>query len=171
MSTSTTESDPRYKILTQHCRFCNHLLLATTRSLPSLPRRTGESKDKAIILPLEPKTQSDPSDSSTKHTTVLLSTTVPDRRATLIRREDGIEKRILLRCGRCRVVVGYYLDKVHWGADSKAKPKAEGDAEEEDAEEERPPAVYLLPGSVVETDEMGEKSAGVGEMEWRVWGE
>lgn len=161
---------PRHKILTQHCRFCNHLLLATTRTLASLPRRTGESKDAAIILPLESKTQTQTA--SSQHTTVLLSTTIPDRRATLIRREDGIEKRILLRCGRCRVVVGYYLDKVHWGKESKPKPETEAeieDGDEADAEE-RPPAVYILPGAVVETAEMG-TDGGVGEMEWRVWGE
>ncbi|KAJ5984593.1 hypothetical protein N7481_006692 [Penicillium waksmanii] len=175
---------PRHKILTQHCQFCNHLLLATTRTLNSLPRRTGESKDKAIILPLEAtlpqETDADTDASTTKHTTVLLSTTVPDRRATLIRREDGIEKRILLRCGRCRVVVGYYLDKVHWGGQTASKAKAnveieegegDGEGEGETAEEERPPAVYILPGAVVETGEMGEKSGGVGEMEWRVWAE
>jgi hypothetical protein len=184
MSDTTTTTDiPRHKILTQHCRFCNHLLLATTRTLNTLPRRTGESKDKAIILPLEaktlaqePDTNADSATTNVKHTTVLLSTTIPDRRATLIRREDGIEKRILLRCGRCRVVVGYYLDKVHWGRDtaSKAKVEVEGDegeGEGENVEEERPPAVYILPGAVVETGEMGEKSGGVGEMEWRVWGE
>ncbi|CAI7599567.1 unnamed protein product [Penicillium pancosmium] len=166
MSDTTTTTDiPRHKILTQHCRFCNHLLLATTRTLNTLPRRTGESKDKAIILPLEAKALSqDPSQdtdaastSNVKHTTVLLSTTIPDRRATLIRREDGIEK-------------------LHWGRDTASKAKVEveseeGEGEGETAEEERPPAVYILPGAVVETGEMGEKSGGVGEMEWRVWGE
>lgn len=59
------------------------------------------------------------------------------------------------------MVVGYYLDKVHWKRTSTNEADAEG-------EEERPPAVYILPGAVVETEEMGEKS-GVGEMEWRAW--
>lgn len=72
--------------------------------------------------------------------------------------------------------MGYYLDKVHWGRDTASKAKVEiegdeGEGEAENAEEERPPAVYILPGAVVETGEMGEKSGGVGEMEWRVWGE
>ena len=180
-------SESRLKIRTQHCRFCNHLLLATTRTLNTLPRRTGETKDNAIILPLEAKSQiSLPSSdtdtdtpqaqSKTTHATLLLSTTIPDRRATLIRREDGIEKRILLRCGRCRVVMGYYLDKIHWA--NKSKPvnstntntdaDADGDGETE-TEAERPPAVYILPGAVVETEEMGEKNGAVGEMEWRAW--
>ena len=91
---------------------------------------------------------------------MLLSTTIPDRRATLIRREDGIEKRVLLRCGRCRVVVGYYLDRVHWASGQKDR---EADVEGE----ERPPAVYILPGAMVETEKMG--GEGVGEKEWRGW--
>lgn len=172
---STTEETPRLKIRTQHCRFCNHLLLATTRILNTLPRRSGETKDKAIILPLEAQTQ-DPEiednvnvSPNTKHTTLLLSTTLPDRRATLIRREDGIEKRILLRCGRCRVVMGYYLDKVHWGTSKRVEHNTEDGEESEEAQ--RPPAVYILPGAVVETEEMGEKDGGVGEMEWRTWGD
>lgn len=151
-------------ILTQHCRFCSHLLLATTRDLSTLPRRDNGAQDKALILPLENTTrdaeaaQSGPE--SIKHASVLLSTTIPDRRATLIRREDGIEKRVLLRCGRCRVVVGYYLDRVHWASGQKDK---EADVEGE----ERPPAVYILPGAMVETEKMG--GEGVGEKEWRGW--
>lgn len=101
-------------------------------------------------------------DSKTKHITLLLSTTIPDRRATLIRREDGIEKRILLRCGRCRVVVGYYLDKVHWEGEGQAQAQAQVEGEEE-----KPPAVYILPGALVGTEDMG--GAGVGEGEWSGW--
>ncbi|KAJ5810814.1 hypothetical protein N7447_010330 [Penicillium robsamsonii] len=162
-------TDQRLPIQTQHCRFCNHLLLATTRNISTLPRRGGEGKDKALILPLERKSSTDgdveaeleeeakaTETSSRKarhasnHTTLLLATTVPDRRATVIRREDGIEKRILLRCGRCKVVVGYYLDRLHWPS---AGDRGVGKQEEE--EEERPPAVYLLPGAVVETEKLG----------------
>ncbi|KAJ5144214.1 uncharacterized protein N7515_003001 [Penicillium bovifimosum] len=170
----------RLPIQTQHCRFCNHLLLATTRKIDTLPRRTGEGKDKALILPLERNhsadTDADPDTDTpeaslekeagngrksraSSHTTLLLATTVPDRRATVIRREDGIEKRLLLRCGRCRVVIGYYLDRVHWGS--------VGNENEQEGEEERPPAVYLLPGAVVGTEKMG--GEGVGEGEWREW--
>ena len=148
-------------IQTQHCNFCNHLLLATTRTLSTLPRRAGESKDNAIILPLENTDRDleaslDDTESKrhvTQHTTLLLSTTIPDRRPTLIRREDGIEKRLLLRCGRCRVVMGYYLDRVHW------------DNGNGNAGEERPPAVYILPGAVVETEKMGGKD----DEGWREW--
>lgn len=192
-----TAQPPRRPILTQHCRFCNHLLLATTRTLSALPRRSEGAQDKAIILPLgnndaetevkenenealshqqqgqdqdqdqqqtDHKTNPKP---KTKHTTLLLSTTIPDRRPTLIRREDGIEKRVLLRCGRCRVVVGYYLDKVHWESTVKRKREVGGEEAEEEEGEERPPPVYVLPGAVVETGDMG--GEGVGEREWRSW--
>lgn len=96
----------------------------------------------------------------TKHATLLLSTTIPDRRATLIRREDGIEKRILLRCGRCKVVMGYYLDSVHYGEE-----KTQVVDDDENVEEKRR-AVYILPGAIVETDKMGGNSD---DAEWRGW--
>ncbi|KAJ5150442.1 uncharacterized protein N7500_010631 [Penicillium coprophilum] len=171
-------SDQRLPIQTQHCRFCNHLLLATTRNISTLPRRGGEGKDKALILPLERKSSTDgdveaeleeeakATETSRKarhasnHTTLLLATTIPDRRATIIRREDGIEKRILLRCGRCKVVVGYYLDRMHWAS------TGDRGVEKQD-EDARPPAAYILPGAIVETEKLG--GDGVGEREWREW--
>ncbi|KAJ5081321.1 hypothetical protein NUU61_009585 [Penicillium alfredii] len=208
-----TNHPPTLPIRTLHCRFCNHLLLATTRQLAHLPRRSGAAQDRAVILPLERgeaeaeveaeaetlqeeaeaednESASDAKDSSdadknpasqldttaqssttqlqststqshTKHTTLLLSTTIPDRRPTLIRREDGIEKRVLLRCGRCRVLMGYYLDRVHWASTEQTDSEKTG--------EDRPPAVYLLPAAVVETEQMG--GEGVGEKEWRAWAE
>ncbi|KAJ5214721.1 hypothetical protein N7449_001890 [Penicillium cf. viridicatum] len=169
-------TDQRLPIQTQHCRFCNHLLLATTRNISTLPRRSGEGKDKALILPLERKNSTDgevkadleeeakatetPSRKArhvSNHTTLLLATTIPDRRATVIRREDGIEKRILLRLlwGIIWIgCIGRLLEIGEWGA-------------RDGEEEERPPAVYLLPGAVVETEKLG--GEGVGEKEWREW--
>lgn len=149
-------------IRTQHCRFCSHLLLATTRDLAHLPRRSDAALDQALILPLdqdsvdpeteiETETETETETQHRKHTTLLLSTTVPDRQPTLIRRDDGIEKRLLLRCGRCRVVMGYYLNRVHYST------KMETDT---------PPAVYVLPAALVETEYMGE---GGLEGEWRQW--
>lgn len=203
----TTQPDPQTQkqklpIRTQHCRFCNHLLLATTRTLSALPRRGEGAQDKAIIIPLEDGDGNGDADGDAEaeaeaeaeieeqnqqgttatnakskakskrrmnHTTLLLSTTLPDRRPTLIRREDGIEKRILLRCGRCRVVVGYYLDKVHWDTTRKEKGKGTDGEKGEGEERPRPPAVYVLPGAVVETEKMGAEGGGVGEREWRGW--
>ncbi|KAF7716372.1 Uncharacterized protein PECH_000157 [Penicillium ucsense] len=174
---TSTSTSSKLSIRTQHCRFCNHLLLSTTRDLATLPRRKSPGADAALILPLEklrsfsdedePSTNTASSSKTLKHVTLLLSTTIPDRRATLIRREDGIEKRVLLRCGRCRVVVGYYLDRVHW-PEGHGQGQRDGDGDrEERREEERPPAMYVLPGALVETKKMG--SEGVGEKEWRSW--
>ena len=68
--------------------------------------------------------------------------------------------------------MGYYLDRIHWeGTSQSQKEKAIEDGEEEgegNEEEERPPAMYVIPGSLVETEDMG--GEGVGEKEWRVWG-
>ncbi|KAF7595288.1 hypothetical protein BBP40_006788, partial [Aspergillus hancockii] len=103
-----TTPKPRLPVQTYHCRFCNHLLLATTRDITSLPRRQDPAKDKALILPLPSSPTLDNEDETTgsssektksrpqKHYTILLSTTVPDRKATLVRREDGFEKRVFL---------------------------------------------------------------------------
>lgn len=83
---------------------------------------------------------------------------------------------MLLRCGRCRVVVGYYLDKVHYETSGKGKSVDHGGYEDEDGE--RPPAVYILPGALIETGDMrldgmmedGNLGAeGVGGREWRSW--
>lgn len=192
----------RLKVHTHHCRFCNHLLLATTRTIATLPRRKPPAQDNALILPLpradddddeeeldadaaspepapEPETnapQNPTSEGETegqgqgkrgkrkqKHTTILLSTTLPDRKASLIRREDGFEKRRFVRCGRCRVVVGYFLDAVHF-------PVTALRAEDGMEQEQEPRVVYLLPGALMETEDMGdEEKMRVMDREWSGW--
>ncbi|KAE8354098.1 hypothetical protein BDV28DRAFT_156468 [Aspergillus coremiiformis] len=159
----------RLPVRTHHCRFCNHLLLATTHNIPSLPRRKDPAKDQAIILPFPPPRDNESDDDESnlrsrkqKHYSILLSTTVPDRKATLVRREDGFEKRLFLRCGRCRVVVGYFLDAVHFPSSSSTAATAatldgEGGMEK---------VVYLLPGALVETEHMGDEGS---DQEWRGW--
>ncbi|RJE22573.1 hypothetical protein PHISCL_05084 [Aspergillus sclerotialis] len=201
-STSLPTSTPkaRLPVRTYHCRFCNHLLLASTRELSRLPRRKEPAKDAALILPLpapksedadnipedeveedeaqngnenEDDTKDDTENTNTdtnnstplprksnrkqqQHSTLLLSTTLPDRKPTLVRREDGIEKRLFLRCGRCRVVVGYFLDPVHFPGSSGLEEKAK--------------VVYLLPGGMMETHVMGdEEGMRVLDREWRGW--
>ncbi|RLL98436.1 hypothetical protein CFD26_103050 [Aspergillus turcosus] len=198
----------RLKVHTHHCRFCNHLLLATTRTIATLPRRKPPAQDNALILPLphaddddeeqldeepdadadaaspEPATETNPLQNPTneteeqgtrtrhrkkqKHTTILLSTTLPDRKASLIRREDGFEKRRFVRCGRCRVVVGYFLDAVHFPVTA---PGAEDGGEGERIDQEQEPrVVYLLPGALVETEDMGdEEKMRVMDREWSGW--
>ncbi|KAE8422037.1 hypothetical protein BDV36DRAFT_291849 [Aspergillus pseudocaelatus] len=160
----------RLPVHTHHCRFCNHLLLATTRDISSLPRRKDPAQDKAIILPLPTSSTAEDSDpNQQEHYTILLSTTVPDRKATLVRREDGFEKRLFLRCGRCRVVVGYFLDGVLFPMTSVAASASRDDGEAEEGERKEK-VVYLLPGALVETGFMGDEGRLKGvDDEWRGW--
>ncbi|PLB46098.1 hypothetical protein P170DRAFT_439785 [Aspergillus steynii IBT 23096] len=188
----TEPQKPTLPMHTNHCRFCNHLLLATTHSTSSLPRRKEPARDGALILPLpspstststttatatststdkDKETSTGSSDANETgqtqtHYSILLSTAVPDRRATMVRREDGFEKRWFVRCGRCRVVVGYFLDAVHFPAADKGQERLE----EEEEEAERAKVVYLLPGALVETEDMGhpEKMKAI-DREWSGW--
>ncbi|EYE98718.1 uncharacterized protein EURHEDRAFT_448310 [Aspergillus ruber CBS 135680] len=166
--TNLEENKP-LPIKTHHCRFCNHLLLATTRSLSLLPRRKDPARDAALILPLPKSTTNDDEDETdqnrgtkgVKHYSILLSTSIPDRKATLVRREDGFEKRLFLRCGRCRVVVGYFLDDVHFLGHTDDKGAGEGGGAK---------VVYLLPGGLVETGAMGdEDKVKAMDQEWSGW--
>jgi len=70
---------------------------------------------------------------------LLLSTTL-DRNPVVIRSKDGFEKRYLQRCGRCRLVVGYQLDKSQYEGEDEVGRKED--------------VVYLLPGGLLDTDEM-----------------
>ncbi|KAI1932506.1 hypothetical protein LOZ12_002650 [Ophidiomyces ophidiicola] len=84
--------------------------------------------------------------------TLLLSATRADTSAVVVRRADGFEKRVLLRCGRCEVVVGYFLDAVHFATAAGTE------------------VVYILPGAVEETGQLGKSGAGViEEQEWGGW--
>ena len=62
------------------------------------------------------------------------------RKALMVRREDGFEKRRVYRCGRCGIGVGYEIVR-------------EEEREGEGKEGER--VVYLIEGGLVETGEMG----------------
>ncbi|KAL1885934.1 hypothetical protein Plec18167_001435 [Paecilomyces lecythidis] len=186
---------PRKPIHTHHCRFCSHLLLATTRDLTQLRRRREPAQDQAFILPIssssgdaegsdsesesesKSKTETD-KDGKTKRKetdyTILLSTLLPDRKHTIIRRADGFEKRLLLRCGRCRVVIGYFLDNAHFKQQKgpgAADTKIEG-GEEEGEDEAK--VVYLLPGGLVKTEQLDVNAEDVelkleSDREWRGW--
>lgn len=223
---NASSSAARLPVRTYHCRFCSHLLLASTRDISRLPRRKDPAQDHAFILPLprrrvqpdekddldenedEPDGQNgldeederDSSDSPSpatspsaagqaaqsqhetpeqeedagadaaaeqEHYSILLSTTIPDRRDLMIRRADGFEKRQLLRCGRCRVVVGYFLDKVHFAA---AVPAAVPAADPAHDDEDDPEVVYLLPGALVETGSLAdEERIKAADGDWASW--
>ena len=49
-------------------------------------------------------------DLGTVQYSLLLNTTL-DRRAVVVRREDGFEKRWIRRCARCRTGIGYVLNE------------------------------------------------------------
>jgi hypothetical protein len=136
------------EIQTYHCH-CTTLVFSTTHKLSQLPRRASPSVDKAIILPLNspPALTQDveedgdemdtdrPKDLPELGYTILLSLS-PDRRHTIIRREDGFEKRILYRCERCLLVVGYTLDDSHFSEKNSTG---------------RTKVLYVLPGGVMST--------------------
>ncbi|KAK8198018.1 hypothetical protein IWZ00DRAFT_485746 [Phyllosticta capitalensis] len=171
-SSSSSPSNPSDHIHTYHC-LCTQLLLASTTPLPSLPRRGGDADDnatdRAYILPLP----APPSSSSSTSTDTATATTTDaeqtgdeaksphyaltlslssDRTPLIIQRDDGLEKRYLARCGRCRVVVGYWLDWSQFASSvSGAAGKTSGRRED---------VVYLLPGGLLNTQDMaaGKKS-------------
>lgn len=150
-TTTTTTHPTNPSIKTHHCACCSTLLLATTYTLPALPRRRSPACDKALILPLPAPsntslTTNTTTNASTAACTVLLSTT-QDRTPLIVQRSDGFEKRVLLRCGRCRVVVGYLLADVDQVVEEKV--------------------VYLLPGAVVESEELVKIVEGAGRVDRR----
>ncbi|KAL4905139.1 hypothetical protein BDW74DRAFT_19441 [Aspergillus multicolor] len=182
-------------ITTHHCRFCATLLIASTRDLSSLPTRTKNATDGARILPLrtydlpststsipenpEPhaQAQTQTRTQTQTHYTILLSTNSRDRKPTIIRRADGFEKRFFLRCGRCRIPVGYFLDEVHFpvsGGKGAVAASGSGTGEDnagvEGGEGGEGRAVYLLPGALMETEIMSdeEKMEAV-DREWGHW--
>lgn len=113
-----------------HC-LCSTFVLATNYDLGALPARKGASLDKAIILPLQENIEE-----GGKQT--ILQNTVSDSQPTVIRRDDGFEKRILLRCQRCNLVLGYHLDQSHF----------------EDGEQEANSVAYILPGGLLPTEDL-----------------
>jgi hypothetical protein len=89
----------------------------------------------------------------------LLVSTNLDRRPTIVRRSDGFEKRYLLRCARCKLVVGYELDEAHFAAsEPAARMDTAMDVDEmhgaQSKEKERMKIVYLLPRGLLATEAM-----------------
>jgi len=122
-------ADTTTQVHTYHC-ICTQLILATTAPITALEKRTS---DASLILPL-PTSQPGPHHA-------LLKGSVLDAKATMIRREDGFEKRYMHRCERCDTVVGYQLDKSQW-EETKG-----GSGRREDV-------LYVLRGGLMETVEM-----------------
>ncbi|EXJ57915.1 hypothetical protein A1O7_05338 [Cladophialophora yegresii CBS 114405] len=134
------EEAPSTSIHTYHC-LCTTLILTTTHDLQTLPRRQEPVQDAALVLaPPVDIARSDAIELESAQTanSVLLNV-APQRRPVIIRKEDGFEKRTLLKCARCKLVIGYSLDEAHWA----------------DVEERAMP-LYLLPGGLLSTAEMVE---------------
>lgn len=148
-------------INTYHC-LCSHLLLATTHDISHLPQRSGESLDKAHILPSPPVPEriqssilsdarrspspdlsNDGTLSTSNGVTVLLSI-MHASQPVLTRRSDGIEKRYLLQCSRCKLTVAYYLDWSQWEEPGQATAR----------KGRREDVLFVLPGAVMQSDEM-----------------
>ncbi|KAL4876660.1 hypothetical protein BJY04DRAFT_222838 [Aspergillus karnatakaensis] len=183
---STIPPPQTLPITTHHCRFCTTLLLATTRDLASLSSRNKPGSDSARILPLRniplPAPSTDETEPETDliqtHYTILLSTLSRDTKPKIIARSDGFEKRFFTRCGRCRVVVGYFLDEVHFPSEGgllRRQEEVEVGVRDEGVDEvgeggRGDRVVYLLPGALMETEIMDdeEKMRKV-DAEWRLW--
>jgi len=84
-----------------------------------------------------------------------------DRRVTIVRREDGFEKRLLWRCSRCSVGVGYEIQSEGGGIE---EGKGNGKGKEAAYIGK---IVYLLPGGIMSTEVMakglGEEGKRIGE--------
>ncbi|ETN46732.1 uncharacterized protein HMPREF1541_00921 [Cyphellophora europaea CBS 101466] len=111
------------EVNTYHC-ICTTLVLAIPYKLDSLPARAAPAQDQSAILPLTAKTDA--------NTESRLQNITEDRKHLVVRREDGFEKRTILRCNRCHLVIGYKL----------AEDSSDANV------------AYILPGGLVTTDDM-----------------
>lgn len=125
-------SSPEKTIHTYHC-ICTQLVLATTTTLANLKTRTSDSSH---ILPLPSLSSTSP----TSHYASLANVTT-DAKPTIIRLEDGFEKRYFHKCGRCELSIAYSLDKSQF-EDTKTSSGAREDV------------VFFIPGGLVNTEDM-----------------
>lgn len=149
------------QIHTYHC-VCTSLLLASTHSLSSLPRRSSDagSIDAAHILP-----QSATSDLLNKADlhqklplegyTMLLGLD-KDTKKIIIRRNDGFEKRILYRCSRCRIVVGYEVLRQCENLKFENEDSSHNQVLDP-LDSCRGKTIYLIPGGIMSTSVMTSK--------------
>jgi hypothetical protein len=121
-----------------HC-LCTEYIFTTTSPLNSSPTRKT-SADKAHILPVS-LAKAVPAEHPDGAVVQLLA--VADRKAALIRREDGFEYRYEVRCPRCKLAVGYRLDESQF-------EEGKGPGGREDV-------LFVLPGAVTTTEEVREK--------------
>jgi hypothetical protein len=116
-----TNSSTQGTVNTYHC-ICSTLILAIHHRLQDLPRRRTPAVDGAIIVP------------ASEEQPTRLHNIDTDAKPIIIRKEDGFEKRHILRCNRCHLTLGYRL------ADDVQKENI----------------AYILPGGLQTTLEMKE---------------
>ncbi|KAI9741669.1 MAG: hypothetical protein M1834_000054 [Cirrosporium novae-zelandiae] len=126
-----------------------------------------------------------------KHYAVLLSTTL-DKKPQIIRRDDGFERRRLVRCAKCRGCVGYFLEHpqqsgqhqqqrvqpstsstnittiVEAEEEGEEEPSAQTQTQNKEKEKEKQRVVYIIPGGLVETTEL-DSYVGLAEGEAEIW--
>ena len=75
-----------------------------------------------------------------------------DDKPTILKLDDGFEKRYAARCTRCGLAAGYQLDKSQFsGSESQDGPRTD--------------VVYILPGGLLTTEEMREGRSMEAEIE------
>ena len=127
------DMNPGTSIHTYHC-ICSTLILATRYDLNQLPIRDSSSQDQAIICHHGDYHPDHAASVDGKFARFMLHNIAPDRKPSIIRREDGFEKRMSIRCTRCNLIIGY---------------KVEGDAASANDG-----TIFLLPGGLLSTEDM-----------------
>ena len=94
---------------TYHC-ICSTLVLATPYDLNQLSTRDSSSRDQAIICPLRDYDADQAGSVDGKLVRSMLQNVAMDRKPVIIRREDGFEKRVSIRCTRCTLIIGYKVE-------------------------------------------------------------
>jgi hypothetical protein len=117
------------QVYTYHC-ICSELVLGTFAPLGNLPKRKG---DGAAICKITK------SDVPMPDGVVLSGSTFEKDSPVILKLEDGFEKRYGVQCRRCDLQVGYHLDKIQF---------------EEMEHGIRSDVIYILPGSLMSTDDM-----------------
>ncbi|KAF3307471.1 hypothetical protein TWF173_002956 [Orbilia oligospora] len=94
-----------------------------------------------------PKEEPEPKDYT------LLLSSIRDRRPCVIRREDGFEKRLLWRCGRCRLIFGYQI--YDEGLEELSKGEDDEINKQKKSQSNKNYYVYILPGGLTTAAGMG----------------
>lgn len=141
---NTTNPSAAANILTYHC-LCTQLSLATTSPLEDLPKRQSDATVIATVGDF----------SSPTRPSLTLQALSADAKATVLKLDDGFEKRYAVRCTRCGLAAGYHLDKSQFaGTETESGPRTD--------------VLYVLPGGLMTTGEMREgrsMEAEVGKIE------